>query len=227
MNIAITGTNRGIGLELTRQYLARGDSVFAGIRKPERSGELTELAKTFGGQLRVIACDVASDASVRSFAADINEPIDILVNNAGIKTPGDTLAGLNFENAAKTYQVNTLGVLRVSLALLPVLKRSKHPKIANISSGLGSIADSNGGIYEYRMSKAALNMASRTLALDLRKDGIIVVAISPGWVKTDMGGPGAPTPVAESAAGLIRVIDKVTLAESGEFMSYEGERRAW
>ncbi len=228
MNIVITGANRGIGLELARQYLARGESVFAGVRTPESSGKLVDLNKASGGRLRIHACDVLDDASVRSFASAITEPVDLLINNAGVKLEKDELPDLDLENAARTFQVNVLGVLRVTLALLPALRRAPHPKIANTSSGLGSLErNTAGGIYGYRMSKAALNMASRSLAQDLRKDNIITVALTPGWVKTDMGGSGATTDVADSAAGLIGVIDRLTPEDSGRYISFQGESVPW
>lgn len=228
MNVVITGANRGIGLELVRQYLSRGDSVYAGARTPPKSGGLTTLAGPYGGQLHVMACDVARQASVRSFAAAVTVPIDVLINNAGVRTEKDDLGDLDIDNAARTLEVNALGLLRVTIELLPMLRRSKSAKIANISSGLGSVAGNvTGGGYGYRMSKAALNMASRSMAHDLRDESIVVVALSPGWVQTDMGGLNAPTRVADSAAGLIGVIDRLTLQDSGGFFDFRGERIAW
>jgi NAD(P)-dependent dehydrogenase (short-subunit alcohol dehydrogenase family) len=228
MHIVLTGANRGIGLELVRQYLARGDSIHAGVRTPERSGELAALAESSGGRLRIHACDVAVEASVRAFADAVTAPVDLLINNAGVRSRPDGLQEFDAEDATRTFQVNALGALRVTGALLPMLRRVKGAKIANLSSGLGSITDNSwGGAYGYRMSKAALNMASRSLAHDLREDGIVVVALSPGWVQTDMGGSEAPTPVAESAAGLIGLIDRLTLEDSGGFFGFQGERIAW
>jgi NAD(P)-dependent dehydrogenase (short-subunit alcohol dehydrogenase family) len=125
-------------------------------------------------------------------------------------------------------QVNALGALRVTLALLPRLREARGAKVASLSSGLGSIGDNtSGGGYGYRMSKAALNMAMRSLAQDLRAEGLIAVALSPGWVQTDMGGESAPTQVSESAAGLLRVLDGLTLQESGSFLDFRGERLPW
>jgi len=228
MHIVITGANRGIGLELVRQYLARGDSVHAGVRTLERSGGLADLAASSGGRLRIHACDVADESSVRAFAATVTEPVDVLLNNAGVRSRPDELQGFDAEDVTRTFQVNAVGALRVTGALLPMLRRARGARIANLSSGLGSIADNSwGGAYGYRMSKAALNMASRSLAHDLREDGIIAVALSPGWVQTDMGGSEAPTPVSESAAGLIALIDRLTLEDSGGFFGFQGERIAW
>ncbi len=228
MHIVITGANRGIGLELVRQYLSRGDSIHAGVRTPERSGELAALAESSRGRLRIHACDVVSEESVRAFAAAVSEPVDLLINNAGVRSRPDGLREFDAEDVTRTFQVNAVGALRVAGALLPMLRRARGAKIANISSGLGSIADNSwGGAYGYRMSKAALNMASRSLAHDLREEAIIAVALSPGWVQTDMGGSEAPTPVSESAAGLIGLIDRLTLEESGGFFGFRGERIAW
>ncbi|QRN99173.1 SDR family oxidoreductase [Archangium violaceum] len=228
MKIVITGANRGIGLELVRQYLARGDSVHAGVRTPEQAPELTALVEPSGGRLRINPCDVALETSVRAFAASVTEPVDLLINNAGMRNRPDGLEELDLDGAARTFQVNALGPLRVTHALLPMLRRSRGAKIANMSSGLGSIDDNtSGGAYGYRMSKAALNMASRSLAQDLRDEGIIAVVLSPGWVRTDMGGEDAPTPVSESVAGLLGLIDRLTLQDSGSFFGFRGERIAW
>jgi NAD(P)-dependent dehydrogenase (short-subunit alcohol dehydrogenase family) len=227
MNVVITGANRGIGLELVRQYLARGDCVFAAVRAPHDAVELAALATSAGNRLQIIACDVALQPSVSSFASAVKEPVDVLINNAGVRTENEELTGLDIEGAAQTFQVNALGLLRVTIALLPMLRRSAHAKVANISSALGSIeGNGTGGGYGYRMSKAALNMASRSMAYDLRDAGIVVVALSPGWVQTDMGGLDAPTKVADSAACLIGVIDRLSPAQSGGFFGFRGERIA-
>ena len=228
MNIVITGANRGIGLELTRQYLARGETVHAGARHPESAPVLAALGKASGGRLHVLACDVTKDDSVRSFAGSVTGPVDLLINNAGVKLANDELADLDLENVAQTFQVNVVGALRVTRALLPALRRSPSPRIASISSGLGSVErNTTGGIYGYRASKAALNMVSRSLAQDLRKENIVTVVLTPGWVKTDMGGSAAPTPVNESAAGLISVIDRLTMEDTGRCISYLGESIPW
>ena len=228
MNIVITGANRGIGQELARQYLARGDRVYAAVRAPDKSAELTSLNESSGGRLIVRACDVANDASVNAFAATVTEPVDVLINNAGVRKKPDDFGKLNLDEAAQVFQVNALGALRVTAALLPMLRRARGAKIANISSAMGSIeGNTSGGSYGYRMSKAALNMATRSLAQDLRGDGIIAVVLSPGWVKTDMGGASAPTLVTDSAAGLIGVIDGLTLKDSGGYFGFRGERIAW
>jgi len=229
MNIVITGANRGLGLELVRQYLARGDSIHAGVRTPEHASELTALQAPSGGRLRIHACDVASEASVRTFSATLSGPVDLLINNAGVRSRVrmDSPEDLDLEEMSRTFQVNALGPLRVTGALLPLLRRSPGAKIIHLSSGLASIENCSGGAYGYRMSKAALNMAARTLAQDLREEGLVSVVISPGWVRTDMGGEDAPTSVADSVTGLMGVIERLTVRDSGGFFDFRGERIPW
>ncbi|NVJ26643.1 SDR family oxidoreductase [Myxococcus sp. AM011] len=228
MNLVITGANRGIGLELTRQSLTRGDTVYAGVRELAQARELSALTGASGGRLHVHALDVTRDESVSSFAAALTGPVDLLINNAGRRTRSDDLEDLSLEDALQMMQVNALGALRVTRALLPRLRQARGARIASLSSGLGSIADNtSGGGYGYRMSKAALNMATRSLAADLRGEGLIAVAISPGWVQTDMGGASAPTQVSESATGLLTVLDRLTLGDSGGFFDFRGQRLDW
>jgi NAD(P)-dependent dehydrogenase (short-subunit alcohol dehydrogenase family) len=162
---------------------------------------------------------------VRAFVAAVSGSVDLVLNNAGVRSEADELATLDLEAANRIFQVNALGALRVTRGLLPLLR---HGKIANISSNMGSIGENSaGGSYGYRMSKAALNMATRSLAQDLRPEGIVAVALSPGWVQTDMGGPEAPTSVTESAAGLIAVIDRFTMVDSGGFFDFRSRRIPW
>ncbi|MBX3158004.1 MAG: SDR family oxidoreductase [Deltaproteobacteria bacterium] len=225
MRSFVTGANRGIGKELVRQLLARGDEVEAGVRDPD-SRPFAELASP---RLRVHRLDVTSDRDVAAVAAALGDaPLDLVINNAGIYGgPRQSVAGgeFDFADAAHTFDVNTLGALRVSLALLPNLRRGTGKKLAHISSGMGSIGDNtSGGTLGYRMSKAALNMLARTLAVDLRADGIISVAINPGWVKTSMGGPSATTSVEDSVRGVLQAIDGATLADSGEFLDWRRPR---
>ncbi|MFY2564007.1 SDR family oxidoreductase [Corallococcus terminator] len=228
MNLVITGANRGIGLELTRQYVTRGDTVHAGVREPAQARELTALAGASNGRLHVHALEVTRDESVGAFAAALTGPVDLLINNAGRRTRSDDLEDLSLEDALQMLQVNALGALRVTRALLPRLREAKGAKIASLGSGLGSISDNtSGGGYGYRMSKAALNMATRTLAADLRGEGLIAVTLSPGWVQTDMGGASAPTQVSESAAGLRSVLDGLSAQDSGGFFDFRGKRIDW
>lgn len=222
MHVVVTGANRGIGLEFVRQYLGRGETVTAACREPEGAAALRALGASAGDRLRVRACDVGDDASVAAFAAQLGDaPVDLLINNAGVGGEWTSLDALSMEGALRTYSVNALGPLRVTRALLPNLLRAKAPRVAHISSGMGSIGDNtSGGAYAYRMSKAALNMASKTLAIDLRDKDIVSVVINPGWVQTDMGGAGAPLAVHDSVAAMISRFDALTLDDSGKFLDW-------
>lgn len=227
----MTGANRGIGLELVRQLRERGDEVEACARNPRDARELQALANE---RVRIHQVDVTSAASVRVLADALQgATVDILFNVAGVdggprKSLRQLAEDLELRDAAQTYDVNALGALRMTLALLPNVRRSDVKKLVHITSGMGSIADNtSGGSYAYRMSKAALNMMSRTLAVDLRGEGIISFVINPGWVQTDMGGPGAPTPVAESVRGILRETDRAQLSDSGEFLNWKGNRYPW
>jgi NAD(P)-dependent dehydrogenase (short-subunit alcohol dehydrogenase family) len=228
MRVAITGSNRGIGLELVKQCLERGDMVFAGAREPAEARALQALKATHAGELVIGACDVADEASVRSWAEGIPAPLDALINNAGVYTRASGLAETDLDEALKVYDINALGPLRVTRALLPQLRSGKGKRILHVTSGMGSIEDnSSGGSYGYRMSKAALNMASKSLSVELKGEGIASAVINPGWVRTDMGGPSAPTEVETSARGILKQLDGLDLDSSGEFLDYAGKRWPW
>lgn len=225
MRIVITGANRGIGLELTRQCLARGDTVVATARDPEAARELKSLTTS---ALTILPCDVGDDASVRAFAAKVGGSVDALINNAGVMGSMTSLANLDSADVLNTYSINALGPLRVTAALLPQLRQSKVKKVLNVTSGMGSIADNtSGGAYGYRMSKAALNMGARSMAIDLKPDGISVAVINPGWVQTDMGGSNAPTDVVTSVKGILAQLDALSSARSGEFLDYGDKHWPW
>jgi NAD(P)-dependent dehydrogenase (short-subunit alcohol dehydrogenase family) len=226
MRVVVTGANRGIGLELVRQLVARGDHVEACVRDPARAPALHDLPR-----VRVHQVDVADAATVAALARSLGEDaVDLVINCAGVYGGDQQSADANFDfdDASRVFDINALGALRVSLALVPHLRRGRGKKLAHLSSGMGSIADNrSGGFYAYRMSKAALDMMSRSLAVDLRRDGIASYVINPGWVQTDMGGPSAPTPVDQSVRGILRELDSATLADSGEFLDYKGGRYPW
>ncbi|MFP2923645.1 SDR family oxidoreductase [Pyxidicoccus sp. 3LG] len=228
MNVVITGANRGIGLELVQQCLSRGNVVHAGVRAPERAAELTALGRDAGGRLHVHALDVADEASVRAFAVALPGPVHLLLNNAGVRSRPDDLADLDGDDLTRTFQVNAVAALRVTVALRPQLRAAGGAKVANLSSNLGSISDNSwGGAYGYRMSKAALNMATRSLGHDLKEDGILAFALSPGWVQTDMGGSEAPTTVDTSVTGLLAVLARLGPEDTGGFFDFEGKRLPW
>jgi NAD(P)-dependent dehydrogenase (short-subunit alcohol dehydrogenase family) len=228
MHIVVTGANRGIGLELVRQVLARGDHVEAAVRDPDAATTLRGLAGP--ESLRLHRVDVTRDDQVAELATALTGvAIDIVINCAGVYGgTRQSLRDLDYAEAMRTFDVNALGALRVSRALLANLRGGLVKKLVHVTSGMGSIADNrSGGFYGYRMAKAALNMMSKSLAIDLRPEGIASYVINPGWVQTDMGGSGAPTPVDVSARGILRELDAATIVETGEFLDYKGGRYPW
>jgi NAD(P)-dependent dehydrogenase (short-subunit alcohol dehydrogenase family) len=237
--VVVTGANRGLGLEFTRQLLAAGDEVVATARQPKQADELTKLVTTSGGRGTVVRLDVADPAEVSAATLHIGErfdAVDLLVNNAGIwSAPGQPerasagpLAELRPEPVLEVLQVNAVGPILVTQALAPLLAAAGRATVVNLSSGLGSLARATGrGNVAYGMSKAALNMLTRHLAAELRPQGTVVVALSPGWVATDMGGPGAPLGPPESVQGILNVIDALTPAQSGSFLDHTGVTVPW
>ena len=229
MRVVVTGANRGIGLELVRQLIARGDEVDAVTRSAEVIYEDPASAgqPVPAGHIRVWRCDVTDDAAIHAFAAELGDAaIDMVINNAGVGGGmHQARHDLDFAEAQATYNVDALGPLRISLALLPHLRRGGVKKLVHLTSGLGSIADNrSGGFYAYRMAKAALNMMSKNLAVELRGEGIASYVINPGWVQTDMGGAHAAITPAESVHGILRTIEAATLEQSGEFLDWKGGR---
>jgi NAD(P)-dependent dehydrogenase (short-subunit alcohol dehydrogenase family) len=223
--LLITGANRGIGLELTRQYAAEGWNVIACARKPEQAAEL----KAVKGQVSVEALDVTDYAAVDRLAAQYrNTAIDLLINNAGIYGNRNPALGIaDYDDYLKVLQVNAVAPMKVALALLPALQRASDAKIATVSSRMGSIGASSGGSYVYRASKAAINAAMHSLALDLKPSGITCILLHPGWVKTDMGGQGADITPQVSASGIRNVIARTTLNDTGKFYNYDGSDIPW
>lgn len=235
--IFITGAGRGIGLELTRQYVQRGDRVLAGCRTPERAPALRELLDHHSGNLSVIPLEVTDTNSivqaVRLVGSGI-DGLDVLINNAATN-PGDAHSMgpdgqpiLDAAQAVEILRVNAVAPVVVAQSFLALLRAGANPRIVNISSGAGSLTrKTEGGDYIYAASKATLNMFTRVLAGNMRGEGVTAVMINPGWVKTDMGGPNAHLEPAESAHGLLSVIDGLTLADSGRFLSYDGSELPW
>lgn len=224
--ILITGANRGIGLELTRQYAAEGWAVIATCRRPEEAADLRNIA----GKVRIEPLDVTLADQVQALKQSLGgQPIDLLVNNAGLYGPRLVpYDRIDYGVWEEVLRANTLAPLRVSAALADNVARSRRKLIVAISSSMGSIGDNRaGGSYIYRSSKAALNAAMKSLAIDLRTLGITVTVLDPGWVRTDMGGPQARVGVVESAKGLRAVIAELGPASSGRFFNYEGRELPW
>jgi NAD(P)-dependent dehydrogenase (short-subunit alcohol dehydrogenase family) len=216
----VTGANRGIGLALSAELARRGRKVLAACRKS--SAELDKL-----GVEVVAGVDVATDAGIAKLVSAVGDrPIDLLINNAGVLVWGDKLGALDVAGTLKQFEVNALAPLRVTDALRDRL--AKGAKVALITSRMGSIGDnSSGGAYGYRMSKAALNIAGKSLAVDLRDRGVAVAILHPGMVKTDMiAGHGQVEP-ADAARGLLARIDELSVATTGGFWHANGEQLPW
>jgi NAD(P)-dependent dehydrogenase (short-subunit alcohol dehydrogenase family) len=236
-HILITGANRGLGLEFTRQYLERGEHVFAGCRKPAAASALQALQVQYSERLSIVALDVADAESIRSACVALQsqtDRLDVLINNAGIYSsvgssePSERLGKLTFEDALMVLRVNAVGPLLVAQACLDLLRAGEQARIINISSGYGSVSGNAGGFpYYYSASKAALNMFMRSLAADAKRWGITTVLLDPGWVRTDMGGPSAPITPGEAVHSMIRLIDSLRLRQSGRFLNCQGREQDW
>jgi NAD(P)-dependent dehydrogenase (short-subunit alcohol dehydrogenase family) len=224
----ITSANRGLGLEFARQYAADGWRIFAACRNPHAAADLRDLARA--GPVTIFPMDVTDPQSIeRAKAGLAEEAIDVLINSAGIVGKQNQRAGnVDYEVWKQVLDVNTLGPLRVTEAFTDQIVRGERKLVVTITSGMGSLADNiSGGAIPYRSSKAAVNMAMRSAAIDLAPRGIACVLVNPGWVKTDMGGQGAPLTATESVAALKRLIASIGLAQSGKFFNYDGREYPW
>ena len=221
----ITGCSRGLGLEFVRQLARRGDRVIACARSRESAGaqEAAHLAARF------VPLDVADEKSIASAAMELHgEPIDVLINNAGVVSEDRSINNVTMSDFARVFTANTFGPALVTRALLPNLRTGTRRTVVNISSLLGSLSKVDAGFgHAYCASKAALNMLTVRAAQDLRGDGFTVVTVSPGWVRTDMGGKDAPLAPEESIASLVRTIDGLTPAANGKFLDYDGSPLPW
>ncbi len=228
--VMITGANRGIGLEFARQYSADGWRVHACCREPGRAEQLNRMARASDGRVTVHRLDVTDASAARALASELDdESIDVLINNAGVYGPERQPFGdINETEWVDVLRVNAIAPLKVSEAFVEHVARSRRKTIAVVSSLMGSIADNgSGGYYIYRSSKAAANIVTKSMAVDLKPRGIVAVVLHPGWVRTDMGGPSATTSPEQSVSGLRKVLDRLTPADSGRFYDYTGEALPW
>ena len=229
--ILITGANRGIGLEFSRQYAMTGWRVFACCRDPETADALNNLAVQHSEQMTVHALDVAEHTQIEHLSRALSDqPIDLLVNNAGIypASRGDGFGRTNYDAWASAFRVNTMAPLKMAESFFPQVSGSDLKTIVTITSKMGSIGDNKkGGSYVYRSSKAAVNIVAKSLAIDLEHAGIVAVLLHPGWVRTDMGGPNGLISTELSVTGMRQVISNLTRADSGKFYAFDGQIVPW
>ncbi len=230
----ITGANRGIGLELTRQYLDDGWQVCALVRRS--SDELDTLAES--GSLTVIATDLTDDSSLAAAVEAIDaDAVDLLINNAGSMGNGSfeehgfafqAFGRFDREEWQRVFDINVFTPQALSELLADKLEKAERGIAATISSMLGSNElNTSGSIYAYRASKAAVNSIMKSMGSDLGKRGVIAVALHPGWVQTDMGGAGADVTVTDSVSGLRKVLGGLTIDDAGGFFAYDGKAMPW
>lgn len=231
LTVLITGSNRGLGLEFTKQYAEAGWEVIACCRNPQESDELLQLATQHKGVINLHRLDIADFAQIDKLAVElVGQEIDVLLNNAGIYPDANSgsFGATNYEAWAHAFRVNTMAPLKMAETFSSHVARSTQKKIVCITSKMGSIADNtSGGHYLYRSSKTALNMTVKSLAIDLAPRGITTIVLHPGWVQTDMGGYNAPTTPTQSIAGMRQVIERITLKDSGKFYGFDGQEIPW
>lgn len=229
--LLITGANRGIGLEFVRQYAAEGWQVFACCRKPAAADLLNRLVNQFPDRIQAHALDVTAHQQIEQLAQTLTgQPIDLLINNAGVYPPdsGDAFGKTDYAAWQHAFEVNTMAPLKMTEAFIKQVARSELKTIVTITSKMGSVADNRGGgSYIYRSSKAGVNIVVKSLSIDLNPQKIIAVVLHPGWVKTDMGGPGALITTEQSVTGMRRVIGNLTLQDSGKFYAFDGQIVPW
>ncbi len=226
--VLITGANRGLGLEFVKQYAEAGWQVIACCRWPDEARELQALAERSGDHVEIHQLDVADFEEIDALALILQgKPIDLLINNAGVY-PQSNFGEVNYEAWAETFHINSMAPMKLAEAFVSHVAASNLKKIVTISSKMGSLDDNtSGGNYIYRSTKTAVNMVMRSLAIDLKPMGIASSILHPGWVRTDMGGPDGLIDAPESVAGMRRVIEALTLENSGRFIAYDGQVVPW
>lgn len=220
----ITGANRGIGLEMTQQLAACGHRVIATCRNPMTADALSSTQ----GQVDLQTLDVTDESAVAALANLLNgQVIDVLVNNAGTMAERQSVDDMNYEQWMASFAVNAIAPWRIALAFASHLSASPRPRLITLTSQMGSIARAGCDRVAYRSSKAAANMAMRTLALEWQARGITVCMLHPGWVRTQMGGGDATLSTTESASAILQTIDAITPADTGRFLNYDGSEIPW
>jgi NAD(P)-dependent dehydrogenase (short-subunit alcohol dehydrogenase family) len=230
MNILVTGANRGIGLEIVKYSMEQGWRVFACCRDPHNADGLFNVAKLSNGQISVHIADMEELATLQALSYELrNDPIDILMNNAGVYGPDKNKFGsVDVAGWLQAFQINSIAPLKLVEALSAQLLMGERKIVACMSSKMGSMTDNGyGSSYIYRSSKAALNAVVKSLSIDLKEQSIISVALHPGWVKTEMGGPDAEITTRESVAQIFQHLLNLTIEDSGRFIDIDGTDIPW
>lgn len=227
----VTGANRGLGLAFVTALLERGARVMACCRDPAGARVLDALAAAHGERLKVHALDVADDKAVEALpqaVAGCLQRVDLLVNNAGVLVSGERFGNVRAESLAESFAVNASAPLLITQALAPLLALGNKPRVLCISSQIGSIAQASSfRTMSYAMSKAALNMAVKRLGAELAPRGIVVLAVHPGWLKTEMGGRSATLAPADAAHALLGLIERARVEDAGKFLAHDGAELPW
>ena len=228
-NILITGASRGLGLGFAKKCLKKDIHVLATVRDIKGSKELLALKEKFPNNLEIFELDLLKESAGDILANFWGErPIDILINNAGVGSTNQHFEAVSPKPWLEVLKVNLIAPLMITQSIINNVKKGSDKKIYFLSSQLGSIGDNaSGGMYIYRSSKTGLNQVVKSLSVDLKPQGITVVALHPGWVKTDMGGANAPVSIDESIEGMIQVIDTTDIRDTGRFLNYDGKELPW
>lgn len=230
MNVLITGANRGIGLEMVKYAMEQGWRVFACCRNPHNADKLFNIAKLSNGQISVHIADMVELGTLQALSYELrNDPIDMLINNAGIYgSDKNKFGSVDVDSWLQTFQINSIAPLKMVETFVGQLDMGKRKVVACMSSKMGSMADNGyGSSYIYRSSKAALNAVVKSLSIDLKDQGIISVALHPGWVKTDMGGPNAEITTRDCVEQLFSHLAALTIEDSGRFIDIDGSDVPW
>jgi len=226
-SVLVTGANRGLGYEFVKQYSEKGFNVFACCRNIGHAKNLTELAVA-SSNIKIYELDVSNIKSIKILSEQLQDKkIDVLINNAGIYR-SSSVGNINYDEWLESFKINTIAPYQIIENFLDQIINSDLRKVISITSKMGSIDDNtSGGSYIYRSSKTALNSMMRSLTYDLKNQGIATLTLHPGWVRTDMGGPGGWIDAFESVQGMIKQIDKLTIDDSGKYLDYAGKNINW
>lgn len=230
MKVLITGTNRGIGLQMVKAAVNKQWRVFACCRNPHDAEKLSEVARMSGGLVSMHTLDISDKAQIQALAYELRtESIDILINNAGVYgSMSNQFGDTDADDWLKTFQINTIAPMQVTEALVENVARSDKKIIATVSSKMGSLADNgSGGCYIYRSTKSALNAVVKSMSIDLKPRGITSIILHPGWVKTDMGGPHAEITTRESVNQMFKTLESISLEDAGNFYEIDGSILPW